>query len=61
MGGLVGLWVDAVGTGRAPTSAKDIGADDEVFVGVDDLAGADRQIPPARIIRRIMLCDMRIA
>ncbi len=45
--GLAGPRIDAGRAGRAEAGADDIGADDEIAVGVEDFARADHVVPPA--------------
>lgn len=47
--GFGGNWVDGGGACRAVAAAEVIGAEDEVFVGIEHLAGADEKIPPAAL------------
>ena len=45
--GALGRRVDRARTGRAHAAADDIGAQHEIAVGIDRLAGADHGLPPA--------------
>lgn len=47
--GFGGSGVDGGRAGGAVAAAEVVGAEDEVFVGVEDLAGADEEIPPAAL------------
>ena len=49
--GSAGCRIERGGAGRAHAAAEDVGADDEVAVGVDPLARSDHEIPPARLCR----------
>ena len=42
--------VDRCRTGRAHAAAENVWADDEVAVGIDRLAGADKRRPPTRLL-----------
>src|SRR5689334_19540947 len=58
--GLARLRIKASWPGRASTPAQQVRADHEEPPGVDYLAWPDDGIPPARVVRRLMLGDMRI-
>ena len=58
--GLAGGGVDAAGAGGAAATAQQIGADDEEAVGVDRLARADHDVPPAGIVLLVVPGDVRI-
>ena len=47
--GFGGSGVDGGRAGGAVAAAEVIGAEDEVFVGVEDFSGADEEIPPAAL------------
>ena len=53
--------VDAVRPGGAAAAAEHVGADDEPVAGVDRPARPDHQIPPARRVRGVVACDVRVA
>ena len=59
--GLAGGGVDAAGAGGAAAAAQQVGADDEVAVGVNRLARADHDVPPAGIVLLVVLGDVRVA
>ena len=59
--GLAGGGVDAAGAGGAAAAAQQIGADDEVAAGVNRLARADRDIPPAGVVLLVMLGNMGVS
>ncbi len=42
--------VDAVGPADCPCTPDDVGADHEVAIGVEALAGADHGLPPAGLV-----------
>lgn len=58
---MTGERVDAVGAGSAPASAEDVGADDEVTVGIDEPARPHDDIPPSDGIRVVVPGYVRIA
>ena len=47
--------------GRAAAAAEQIGADDEVAIGVERLAGADHAVPPAEAAAAIGVAAVRVA
>ena len=53
--------VDAVGPRRAAATTQEVGADDEVAVGVDRFARPDDEVPPSGRVVRIVPGDVRIA
>ena len=60
--GLAGRRIGRGRAGRAEAAADDVRADDEEAVGVDDLAGADQHLPPARLAGdRIGVGDVLVA
>ncbi len=59
--GLAGGRVEAAGTGGAAAAAQQIGADDKEAIGVNGLAGTDRDVPPAVIVLFIMRGHVRVA
>ena len=59
--GLAGGGVEAAGAGGAAAAAQQIGADDKVAVGVNRLARAHRDVPPAGIVLLVVLGHVRIA
>ena len=48
--GLAGRRIDARRARASLTSAEHIGADDKVPVGIDGFAGADKPLPPPRLV-----------
>ena len=46
--------VDRGGPGGAVAAAEHVGADDEVAVRVEPLAGADHHVPPSRLFRALV-------
>ena len=53
--------IEAVWPGRAATAAQQIRTDDKKSVGVHRFARANQNIPPTRIVLRVVAGDMRIA
>ena len=53
--------VDGVGPGRAAAAAQDVRTNDEVAIGVDGLARANQDIPPAGVIVGVVPGNVRIA
>ena len=58
---MAGERVDAVGAGSAAASAQDVGADDEIAVGIDEPARAHDDIPPSGRIRVVVPGHVRVA
>lgn len=57
-----GLGIGLLGSDGAHAAAENIGADDEILVGIEDFAGADDHFPPARPAgHRMVTGDILIA
>ena len=48
---LAGRRVDLLGSGRAHAAADDVGADQEIALGIEHAAGADERLPPPWVAR----------
>ena len=59
--GHAGGGVDVGRTRRSPATPEYVRADDEQAIGVDGLAGADKSVPPARLVVFVVLREMRVA
>ena len=56
-----GCGISIIGAGRSTTTAKGVGTDDEVAIYIDCLARPYGNVPPPRLIFRMMACSVRIS
>ena len=58
--GTPGLGIDGAWTGGAPAAAQDVGADDEILIGIEGLAGSDHTGPPAAFARGVRVAGKSV-